>query len=71
MKPAKVSITINGRKELICLPCTVARILETGGLKVTQIVVEHNGKVLPRAQLAETFLRGGDNLEVIVPVAGG
>ena len=71
MKPVEVSIMLNGRKELICLPCTVAQILDNGGLKATQVVVEHNGMVLPRARLAETTLNEGDSLEVIVPVAGG
>jgi len=71
MKLAKASITVNGRKELICLPCTVTQVLDRAGLKSTQVVVEQNGIVLPRTLLSQTFLNEGDRLEVIVAVAGG
>jgi sulfur carrier protein len=71
MKSAEAAITVNGRKELICVPCTVAHVLDQAGLKPTQVVVERNGSVLPRLLLAETLLENGDRLEVIVPVAGG
>ena len=71
MMPAEASITVNGRKELISLPCTVTQVLAKVGLKTTQVVVEQNGTVLSRALLSQTFLDDGDRLEVIVPVAGG
>ena len=71
MKSVEASVTVNGRKEMIRLPCTVAQILDQAGLKATQVVVERNGSVLPRSQSAETLLEDGDRLELIVPVAGG
>jgi sulfur carrier protein len=71
MKSAEASITINGRAQLIRLPCTAAQVLDEAGLKPTQVVVERNGSVLPRLLLTETFLEDGDRLEVILPVAGG
>ena len=71
MKPVDGSITLNGQKVIIGLPCNVVRVLEKVGLKATQVVVERNGMVLSRERLTETFLEDGDRLEVIVPVAGG
>lgn len=71
MKPAEASIVVNGRAEMVRLPCTVAQMVEGAGLKVTQVVVERNGNVLSRSLLARTLLEDGDRLEVIVPVAGG
>ena len=71
MKPAEATIVVNGQKELICLPCTVAQMLDKAGLMATQVVVERNGNVLSRAMLAQILLNEGDRLEVIMPVAGG
>jgi thiamine biosynthesis protein ThiS len=41
------------------------------GWKATQVVVECNGSIVPREQLGQVQLKEGDELEVIVPVAGG
>ena len=70
MKGTETLITVNGREELVCLPCTVAEVLDKVGLKVTQVVVERNGKVLSKAVVSQTIVCEGDRLEVIVPVAG-
>jgi len=71
MKPESATILANGKKEEVGLPCTVAEFVNGHGWKATQVVVEYNGRVLGKAELTETMLKGGDRLEVIVPVAGG
>ena len=71
MKPESITIFANGKEEEIGLPCSVANFVTGCGWKATQVVVEYNGRVLGRAELTETMLRSGDNLEVIVPVACG
>lgn len=71
MKPETVTILANGQHKQVTLPCTVGAFLAGCGWKPTQVVVEHNGKVLSRNELNEVTLAAGDRLEVIVPVAGG
>ena len=71
MKPESITIFANGKEEEIGLPCSVANFVSGCGWKATQVVVEYNGRVLERAELTQTMLKSGDNLEVIVAVAGG
>jgi thiamine biosynthesis protein ThiS len=71
MKPESVTIMANGKEEEVGLPCSVANFVTGRGWKPTQVVVEYNGQVLERAELAQTMLKAGDSLEVIVAVAGG
>jgi thiamine biosynthesis protein ThiS len=71
MKPEFATIFANGNSEQVRLPCSVSDFVTDHGWKTTQVVVEFNGRVLQRDELGETMLHGGEQLEVIVPVAGG
>ena len=64
-------VVANGERREVKLPSTVADFVLLCGFKPTQIVVEHNGRVLTRSELWRVALNCGDNLELIVPVAGG
>lgn len=68
---AEAGIVVNGEERRIRLPFTVADLLKELGWKPTQVVVELNGKVLPRAEVSGVRLQDGDKLEIILPVAGG
>jgi thiamine biosynthesis protein ThiS len=71
MKAETVTVTANGERRTINLPCSISDFLESSGWRATQVVVEHNGRVVPRSELRQIALNEGDKLEVIVPVAGG
>jgi thiamine biosynthesis protein ThiS len=71
MKPEFATILANGNREQIKLPCSVDDFVTNHGWKPTQVVVELNGRVLQRDELDKAMLHGGEQLEVIVPVAGG
>ncbi len=71
VKSAEAFIYVNGQTEKLKLPCTIAEFLKKAGWKPTQVVVERNGEVVSRSQVADIQLEDGDKLEVIVPVAGG
>lgn len=66
-----VEVTVNGKLESLSAPVTIAQFIESAGWKASQVVVEHNGIVLPRQRLTTIDLADGDRLEVVVPVAGG
>lgn len=71
MKPEPITVLANGKTEQIQPPCSVAEFVAAHGWKTTQVVVERNGHVLGRDELSGVMLGSGDQLEVIVPVAGG
>src|SRR2546425_610211 len=71
MKPESGAILANGTREQVELPCTVAEFVTAHGWKSTQVVIECNGHVLKRDELDRVMLGDGDQLEIIVPVAGG
>ena len=71
MKPERATIVANGKQQNIDLPCSVADFLRHCGWQPTQVVVEHNGRVLARTTVETVFLKSDDHLEIIQPVAGG
>ena len=71
MKSDRGSIVANGQRHEVNLPCSVADFVHGCGWKPTQVVVEHNGSVLNREVLGRVMLVNGDQVEIIVPVAGG
>jgi thiamine biosynthesis protein ThiS len=71
MKARMVTVKANGEPKEVELPCSIADFLVLSGLRATQVVVEFNGQVVPRGQLGKLQLQDGDQIEVIVPVAGG
>lgn len=71
MRPETGTIVANGDPRVVELPCLLSVFLAGCGFKATQVIVEHNGKVLTRKELGRTTLHDGDQIEVIVPVAGG
>jgi sulfur carrier protein len=66
-----MTIIANGEKREVSESTSVATFVGFCGWKPTQVVVERNGKVMPRDELVAQLLHEGDRLEIIVPVAGG
>ena len=62
---------INGKEEQIATPITVAELIESKGLRADRVAVELNGEIVPRAQRAQTQLKGTDILEIVTFVQGG
>ena len=62
---------INGKEEDVATPITVAELVEQRGLRADRVAVELNGEIVPRAQHAQTQLKGTDTLEVVTFVQGG
>jgi thiamine biosynthesis protein ThiS len=71
MKLDTATIIANGERKQVKLPCSVGSFLASCGFRATQVVVEHNGKVLERSEVDKVSLQDGDRIEVVVPVAGG
>ena len=71
MKSERAMIVANGKRQEVNLPCSLADFIGACGWKTTQVVVEYNGNALIRREFSQVMLKDGDQIEVIVPVAGG
>ncbi len=71
MKSDSLRIVANGEERTVPALSSITDFLGICGWKATQVVVEYNGEVLSRTDLAKVHLAEGDRLEIIVPVAGG
>lgn len=66
-----LEITLNGRREALAAPQSVATLAEARGYRKDRIAVELNGAVLARARWESTVLQSGDRMEIVTFVGGG
>lgn len=64
-------IVVNGKPSEVEDGTTLPGLLESYGLRVGSVVVEHNGTALLRSELPAAVLADGDRLELVRAVAGG
>ena len=57
---------INGKEEDVATPITVAELVEQRGLRADRVAVELNGEIVPRAQRAQTQLKGTDKETMVL-----
>lgn len=69
---SEAALTVNGAPRGD-RPATVRALVEAEGLDPERrgLAVAVNGRVVPRAQWAETELGPGDAVEIVKPFAGG
>lgn len=66
-----IDVTINGRGERIARGSTIGAFLAGKGYRVTMIIVELNGEIVPRDDYADIVMRPGDRIEMVHAVGGG
>lgn len=66
-----MQIVVNGRPSEVADGTTLPGLLESLGLRIGSVVVEHNGTALLRSELDAAPLSAGDRLELVRAVAGG
>ena len=66
-----MQLTVNGRPSEVAEGTTLTDLIESLGLRVGSVVVEHNGTALLRSELPGAVLRDGDRIELVRAVAGG
>lgn len=64
-------IRLNGEDREVPEGCTVAELIESLGLVLDRVAVEHNLEVVRRARFGEVRLREGDQVELVTFVGGG
>jgi sulfur carrier protein len=66
-----VQLVVNGKPTDVSDGTSLLALIESLGLRVGSVVVEHNGTALLRSELAAVRLAAGDRLELVRAVAGG
>ena len=66
-----MEILLNGQSYQLVEGATVAALVEALKVPATQVAVEVNLELVPRAEHAACRLRAGDRVEVVTLVGGG
>jgi thiamine biosynthesis protein ThiS len=66
-----MKLQINGEERTFEEQFTLARLLESLGMKADRVAIELNRDIVPRDRWAETTLNDGDKLELVHFVGGG
>lgn len=66
-----MQLVVNGAASEVADGTTLTGLLQSLGLRVGSVVVEHNGVALLRSEVEAAGLADGDRLELVKAVAGG
>lgn len=66
-----MQLLVNGRPSEVDDGTSLPALIESLGLRVGSVVVEHNGTALLRSELSGVALADGDRIELVRAVAGG
>ena len=66
-----IQVMLNGEEILIAEQATLFDLLEQQQLINKRIAVEMNQYTLPRSQYKTTYLKQGDQLEIVQAIGGG
>ena len=66
-----MQLVVNGKTTDVADGTTLSVLIESLGLRVGSVVVEHNGTALLRSEVQAATLHDGDRLELVRAVAGG
>ena len=66
-----MQLIVNGRPAEVPDGTALPALVESLGLRVGSVVVEHNGTALLRSELPGVVLSDGDRVELVRAVAGG
>lgn len=65
-----ITFTINGEKQALNEPVSIAALLERRGQKAG-VAVAINGEFIPKSQHASHILNDADEIEIVAPMQGG
>jgi sulfur carrier protein len=66
-----IHVSVNGEAMQVPSGCTIAELLQMLALDRARVAVEHNLRVVPRAEQPERRLNHGDRVEIVTFVGGG
>jgi len=66
-----MQIKVNGELREFSTPLTVQGLADALGLSPSQVAVEKNRAIVPRATYAQDFITDGDEIEIVRFIGGG
>ena len=66
-----MKVTLNGEEKEVSEGITLLEVVQSMGLTPSQVAVERNLDIVPRATYAEVQLQEHDKIEVVTFVGGG
>ncbi len=67
-----MNIYVNGQqKSLEATEICLSTLIKKLALTEKKFAIEYNGEIISKGNFAQTFLRDGDKLEIVVAVGGG
>jgi sulfur carrier protein len=66
-----ILVTVNGEEMNLPSGTTVSTLLQKLALPASRVAVEHNLRVVPRAEHGDLRLNHGDHVEIVTFVGGG
>jgi thiamine biosynthesis protein ThiS len=66
-----LTVAVNGEARQVPAGSTISDLLRALALDAVRLAVEHNRRVVPRAEHAATRLHDGDTVEIVTFVGGG
>lgn len=66
-----MQIVVNGEKAELREEMALGHWVETSGLNPNALLIEHNGKIIPKAEWKSVILHAGDQVELLQFVGGG
>ena len=68
---AQIPVVLNGERRTVPAGTGLPALVESLGLSVRGVLIEHNGRALLRDELPDVFLEADDRIEILRVVAGG
>ncbi|MFA6310363.1 MAG: sulfur carrier protein ThiS [Sterolibacterium sp.] len=68
---AQPQFTLNGQARRLEAETCVAQLLEDLGYAGKRVAVEMDGEIVPKSRHAETLIKAGNRIEIVVAVGGG
>lgn len=63
--------TLNGQTRRLEAEICVTRLLDDLGYSGRRVAVELDGEIVPKSRHADTLIRAGNRVEIVVAVGGG
>ena len=67
----RMQIQVNGERREMPAGATVTELIEALGLGERRLAVEHNGRIIRRAEFPRTALQADDRVEIVQAIGGG
>ena len=66
-----ITLHVNGEARKLPASLSVAQLLGLLELDIRKVAIERNEEIVPRSAYGETWLIGGDQLEIVHFIGGG